>query len=148
MKERKENIKRFFRQYEDGLAEALAGNANTEAIAGAFANCFVEANPFGVTCGKNDEEFHHAIPKGFEFYRSIGTKNMKIVSVHTTVLDDFHCMSTVHWEAFFETKDGPKVDIQFEVIYFLQSINEQLKIFAYITGDEQGELRKRGLVES
>lgn len=125
MKEHKENIERFFSQYEDRFAEALAGNANTEATAGAFARCFVEANRFGVTCGKNDEQFHHAIPQGFEFYKSIGTKTMKIVSIHTTVLDDFHCMSKVGWEAFFETNDGRKVDMQFEIIYFLQTINDR-----------------------
>jgi len=38
------------------------------------------------------------------------------------------------------------VNIDFDVIYLLQYRDQHLKIFAYITGDEQAELQKNGLI--
>jgi hypothetical protein len=36
--------------------------------------------------------------------------------------------------------------IEFDVIYFVQIIGEKPKIFAYITGDEQGASREKDLI--
>jgi hypothetical protein len=55
-------------------------------------------------------------------------------------------MAKVHWQAIYNKKDKSKESIEFDVIYFVQTVNDQLKIFAYITGDEQGVLRERGLI--
>jgi hypothetical protein len=123
-------------------------SVNVEATAAAFADCVLAANPVGVNCGRNDEEFRKQIPKGFEFYRSIGTKSMTIKSLTTTSLDDYHSMIKVHWEAFYWKLDGHEDLIDFDVIYLVQMIDETPKIFAYITGDEQKVLRERGLIES
>ncbi len=139
-------LKEFFREYEARFNRAMAGSIETEATANAFASCFLEANPFGVNCGKNDDQFRAVIPRGYEFYRNIGTKSMKIASLDITPLDDYHSMAKVHWQAIYRKKDGSEECIEFDVIYFVQTINDQLKIFAYITGDEQGVLRERGLI--
>jgi len=139
-------LKEFFREYEVRFNKAMAGTIDTEATANVFASCFIEANPFGVNCGKNDDQFRAMIPKGYEFYRSIGTKSMKIASLKITSLDDYHSMAKAHWQAIYNKKDGSEESIEFDVIYFVQGINDQLKIFAYITGDEQGVLRERGLI--
>lgn len=141
-----QKLKEFFREYEARFNKAMAGTIETEATANAFASCFIEANPFGVNCGKNDDQFRVMIPQGYDFYRSIGTKSMKIVSLEITSLDDYHSMAKVHWQAIYNKKDGSEESIEFDVIYFVQTINDQLKIFAYITGDEQGVLRERGLI--
>jgi cytochrome c1 len=68
----------FFAAYETRTNSALQEKpeVDVEAVAGAFTDCFIEANPKGVICGKNDEEFRAAIPKGFDFYRSIGTQSV------------------------------------------------------------------------
>ncbi len=141
-----QKLEEFFRGYEARFNKAMAGTIDTEETANAFASCFIEANPFGVNCGKNDDQFRIMIPKGYEFYRSIGTKSMKIVSLGITLLDDYHSMAKVHWQANYMKKDGSEESIDFDVIYFVQMINDQLKVFAYITGDEQGVLRERGLI--
>ncbi len=140
------NLEKFFMEYEARFNRAMAGTIDAEGTANAFASCFIEASPFGVNCGKNDDQFRIMIPKGYEFYRSIGTKSMKIISLDITSLDDFHSMAKVHWQAIYLKKDGSKESIDFDVIYFVQMISDQLKIFAYITGDEQGVLRERGLI--
>jgi hypothetical protein len=141
-----QSIKAFFTAYESRFNASLAGNIDVEGTMRSFANCFVEATPAGITCGKNDEQFREAIPKGIEFYRSIGTTEMKILAMDITVLDDFHAMAEVYWEAIYNTKDGKEEVIEFTVIYFVQGLNDQIKIFAYITGDEQKVLRERGLI--
>lgn len=42
--------------------------------------------------------------------------------------------------------DGSEVTIPFDVIYLLQLLGGQPKIFAYITGDAMGVLREHGLL--
>lgn len=141
-------LKDFFAAYEARTNKALQDppEVDAEATADAFAECFVEASPKGVSCGKNDEQFREVIPKGFDFYRSLGTKAMKIVSLETTPLDDLHAVARVHWEAFYERKDGRKERIGFDVIYLVQQLGDKPRIFAYVTGDEEQLYREKGLV--
>jgi hypothetical protein len=99
-----------------------------------------------VNCGCNDEAFRDAMLKGYAFYKNIGITSMNIVSKKITVLDDFHSMARIHWQSNYIKKDGLKGNIEFENIYFIQTINDQHKVFAYITGDEQAALKNIGLI--
>ena len=141
-----QEIRQFFIAYESRFNASLTGTVDIEGTIQSFADCFVEASPMGIQCGKNDARFQEAIPKGYEFYRSIGTTAMKITAMDITLLDDFHAMTKVHWQAFYDKKDGAKETIEFTVIYFVQVVNAPIKIFAYITGDEQKVLKERGLI--
>lgn len=140
-----DEIEQFFANYEKRFADGLAGNPVAEETTKAFADFFVEASPVGVSGGKNDAAFLEAIPKGYEFYRSIGITKMEIRQLDITELNDLHYMVEVYWESFYE-KEGKTDSIEFSVIYFLQNLNGALKVFAYITGDEQAVLKERGLV--
>ncbi len=142
MKEIHLEIEKFFEAYERRFAEGLAGNPDVEGTTSAFANFFVEASPVGISGGKNDDAFRESVPKGYDFYKSIGTTEMKINQLDITELDDMHIMVEVYWEASYQTSET----IAFNVIYFLQYRNETLKIFAYITGDEQKVLQEKGLI--
>lgn len=139
-------IDAFFSDYEKLFNRSLKETVNIERTVKAFANCFVEASPAGIICGKNDDEFRKRIPQGYEFYKSIGTQSMKIRSKETTQLDDLHNMTKVYWTANYRKKDGKEEDIDFSVIYFTQIQKGEPKIFAYITGDEQQVLKERGLI--
>jgi hypothetical protein len=138
----------FFAQYSArfnrGLGETPAVDA--EGTAAAFTDCFLAANPAGVWCGKNDEQFLAQIPQGFAFYRSIGTQSMTIDGLDITPLDDLHAMVRVHWNSRYIKQDGSEVAIPFDVIYLLQILDGQPKIFAYITGDEMQVLKEHGLL--
>ncbi|QEC44280.1 hypothetical protein [Pseudobacter ginsenosidimutans] len=140
-------IKAFFTAYEKRYADALAGSIDVEATAAAFAEEFIEANPFGVHAGRNDEELRKVIPKGMEFYREIGTKSMEVGNLSITTLDPLHYLAKVHWRATYRQKDKDDLLIEFDVIYFLQDIGQKLKIFAYITGDERGVMKEHGLID-
>lgn len=142
-----DKIDAFFDAYARRFNEALTGKEpDIEATVNSFAGCFIEASPLGVNCGKNDESFREAIPKGNAFYKSIGTESMNIESKQVTELDDYHFMVKVRWNSAYRKQDGSPEIIDFDVYYFLQYREEQLKIFAYITGDEQKVLKERGLL--
>ena len=141
-----EKINSFFAEYENIFNRSITNTPDVDAIVQVFADRFIEASPLGVHCGTNDDTFREVIPKGYAFYKSIGTTSMKITAQQTTSLNEWHYMTRVAWHAVCKKKDGKEVAIDFEVIYFTQYLNEQLKIFAYITGDEQKVLREKGLV--
>ena len=84
-----------------------------------------------------------------EFYRKIGTQSMNITDRQITQLDEFHWMVKVHWKAEYLTRAEKRETIEFDVIYFVQILNddETPKIFAYITGDEQRVMREHGLID-
>ncbi len=148
MKNHQQKLHQFFTAYEAHFNHALQGIAeeDVEGTLAAFADYFIQASPMGVNCGKNDDQFRAAIPQGYAFYRRIGATAMRVKALEITALDDFHAMAKVHWDARYQKKDGQPRQIEFDVIYLLQLIDETPKIFAYITGDEQKILQAQGLV--
>jgi len=143
----KTEIDHFLNAYANRFNKALKiGISDVEGTADSFAEHFIEANPNGVTCGKNDDNFRLAIPKGYAFYKSIGITSMNILSKEITLLNNHHTMAKVHWQSAFTRKDNSQGEITFEVIYFIQSIKGEHKIFGYITGDEQKGLKEAGLI--
>lgn len=137
----------FFAAYEKRFNDALQGETDVEGTANAFGPFFVEASPAGIHGGSNDQEFRKKIPQGMDFYRHIGTDAMEIISQDVTPLDDLHYMVKIHWKATYKNKDNTELAIEFDVIYFLQNKEGQLKIFAYITGDEDKVMREHGLIQ-
>lgn len=144
----KYSIERFFDAYAARFNAALTGaGVSLDETVKAFAPCFIEASPLGLQCGKNDDALRESIPKGYEFYRSIGTQSMKIEKKEITILDEYHAMVKVWWLAAYAPEHKDPFTISFAVFYFLQHLKENLEIFAYITGDEQKVLKEHGLVE-
>jgi hypothetical protein len=141
-------IETFFDAYAERFNKALGANPtdDVEGTINAFADCFIEASPLGVSCGQNDDNFRAQIPKGNAFYRGIGTQSMKIHALNITPLDDYHVQAKVHWQADYKKKDGSKDTIDFDVIYFLQVLEGTPKVFAYITGDEQKVYKEKGII--
>jgi hypothetical protein len=143
-------INGFFEAYENRFNDSLTtGKVDVKATARSFAKCFIEASPLGVNCGKNNFIFRWMIPRGYAFYRKIGTKSMKILSKEITRIDAFHSMVKVRWSSHYKRQsDGSPITLDFDVTYFLQHINDDIKIFAYVTGDEQKILREMELIRS
>ena len=143
----KEKVDTFFNDYADRFNTALkGGDTDIDKVAQCFTEAFLEASPLGVNCGKNNDQFKESIPKGYEFYKRIGIKSMDILSKDLTSLDPYHIMVKVRWETAFQRKDNSEGRVEFDVIYLLQTIMDDLKIFAYITGDEQAVLKQEGLI--
>ena len=142
-----ELIRSFFTAYETRFNNVLKGKEDIDGTVNSFASCFLEASPVGINCGKNDGSFREAIQQGNAYYKKIGTLSMKINTLDITKLDDLHYMADVLWDSLYEKKNKEKVAISFHVKYFLQAKDNELKIFLYITGDEQKVLKENGLIE-
>lgn len=143
---RKKAINDFFNGYEASFNSAIAGDTSLapKTVVESFADFFVESNPKGVICGQNDAGFQAKITEGFNFYRSIGGNSMHILSRNIDKIDNTHSMVKVKWEYTAIKKDNSEAKIEFTNIYFLNSLNDSPKIFAYIAGDEQRALKEKG----
>jgi hypothetical protein len=140
-------IENFFNRYEGRFNAVLSGGEpNIDETVDSFAEWFIEASPAGVIAGKNDEKFRKVIGQGWMFYKDMGIRSMDIRSTQITILDAFHAIVKVHWNSSFERKDKKRGDLSFDVFYLVQKRNEAIRIFAYITGDEQQALKDAGLM--
>jgi hypothetical protein len=149
MQDLEERIKAFFDAYQDRFNMSLSGHAaDIRGTVNSFSKCFVEASPVGVNCGNNNFFFRWGIARGYSFYKKIGTVSMVILSKEISALNEFHSMAKIGWRSTnIRRTDHKEITIDFTVIYLLQHIDENdIRIFAYITGDEQKALKDHDLV--
>jgi len=140
-------IQNFFNRYEARFNEVLSGGEpDIDETVNSFAADFIEASPSGITAGKNDRKFRKSISQGWQFYKNIGILSIDILSTQITILDNLHAITKVHWNSSFMRKNKTKGDIAFDVYYLLQKAGDDIRIFAYITGDEQQALKEEGLI--
>ena len=105
------------------------------------------ADPNGVVCGKNDENFREAIPQRKVFFQQIGFKSAKILNIDETALDERYTMAKVHWHMVFEKEKGNPLDFKFFITYFLFDPGSGPKVVFYIShDDEQKVMRDAGLI--
>lgn len=139
-------IRRFFERYESFFEQSLLGDVDGDQIAALYASEFIAASPGGVMTGKNDESLRLVMAQGYDRYRAIGTKAMRIRDIRLSPIDEFHCVAHVAWTATYAREDLPETSIDFDVHYLLQELDGAPKIFGWIAGDEQALLRKHGVV--
>jgi hypothetical protein len=138
----------FFHANANRFTNAINGETpDIDGTVKSFSECFIAATPLGVTCGNNNEDFKTAMSQGYTFYKTIGVTSMEIVFLETTILDGFHEMTKIRWNCgYSKKKNNSKGNIEFENFYFTQTRENEPKIFAYITGDEQAALKEHGLI--
>jgi hypothetical protein len=145
-----DDIGQFFTAYAGAFNRALGGDADLKVIADHFTDCFIESSPAGVICASNGGEFLKVLEKGYAYYRSIGTKEMSVTGVDSYPICHDHSVATVHWRAAYAPKDKGEIAIDFDVHYLVKKVPgtqaSALKIFGFIAGDEQGALRKAGVI--
>jgi hypothetical protein len=143
-----QRLEKFFADYEARTNRAFADPpiVDTEESAAVYTECFIEAHPKGVICFKNDAELRKSIPQLLEGQRKLGAKSMKIAELTITPIDDLHAMAKVHWEARYIKQDGAEVVADFDETYFVQTIDDTPKIFAYVAGDQEKLLKEKGLI--
>ena len=142
----KDTLEKFFQRYQRFFMKSLNGKTNGDEMAELYAPEFIAASPFGVRAGKNDAEFQEALSCGYEQYRRIGTKGMRVRSIEMLPIDAFHCVANVAWTASYELTNRQQVDIDFNVYYLMQERNEKVRIFGWISGNEQELLKQYGVI--
>jgi hypothetical protein len=140
------SVRRFFERYESFFNRSLGGDTNMDEVAALYASEFIAASPAGVMAGKNDEQLRQVMAQGYARYRALGTKEMRIRDVRLSPIDDHHCVAHVAWTATYAREDGADITIDFDVHYLVQKLDEEPKVFGWVSGDEQALLRKHGIV--
>lgn len=140
------SVRKLFERYERDFNRSLGGDIDIDEVSTLYASEFIAASPRGVMTGKNDDRLREAMTQGYEHYRAIGTKEMRIRNVRLSPIDDLHCVAHVAWTATYARKDQPDVAIDFDVHYLVQKLDGEPKVFGWVSGDEQALLREHGIV--
>ena len=139
------SVRKFFDRYEKVFNQSLGGRTDMDEVAALYASEFVAASPAGVMTGKNDEQLKQMMAQGYARYRAMGTKGMRIRDVRFSPIDDHHGVAHVAWTATYARRDQPDVAIDFDVHYLVQNLDGELKVFGWVSGDEQALLREYGV---
>jgi len=142
----KDDVKNFFMRYERFFMQSLNGEIDSEELDSLYAQEFIAASPFGVMTGKNDNVFQETLAQGYEQYRKIGTKGMRVREVSISPIDEMHCVAHVAWTATYSVAEKPDLEIDFEVHYLMQELDHKLHVFGWIAGNEQDLLKEYGII--
>jgi hypothetical protein len=140
------NIQELFRRYQEFFRNAIKGEVDMEQGTSFYTTAVIGAAPAGVMVAQNDEQFKLVLQRGFEAYREMGTKDMRIRGINITPIDELHSLARVSWTAVYDRGDDPDKSIDFNVHYLVQQLQETPKIFGWVSGDEQAELKKHGII--
>ncbi|WP_409363405.1 nuclear transport factor 2 family protein [Bradyrhizobium sp. AUGA SZCCT0274] len=139
------SVRELFERYENLFRMALADEIDMDKVASSYAAAFVAASPAGVSVGQNDEHLKQVMLQGFENYRRIGTKDMRLRNVRIAPIDEHHCLAHVAWTGIYDRGSEPDISIDFEVHYLVQQLEDAPKIFGWVSGDEQAVLKQHGI---
>lgn len=109
-----------------------------------FANAFIMAGPKGaVSCNK--QEFLQNAQQAVAFYKSVGQKGAKMMSISQMDISKEYALVKTHWAVYFEkTGDTP---IEFDMSYIVHTaLPEPQIILALAHEDEAEAMKKLGLV--
>lgn len=140
------SVRKLFERYEAVFNKALSSTIDMDEVASLYASDFIAASPAGVMTGKNDNHFTQVMMQGYEHYRAIGTKEMRIRNVRLSPIDELHCVAHVAWTATYARTDKPDLPIDFEVHYLVQNLDGKPTVFGWVSGDEQALLRQHGII--
>lgn len=140
------NVRDLFERYEKLFRTALSDQVDMDQVASSYATAFIAASPVGVSVGRNDEQLKQMMQQGFEYYRRIGTKDMRLRNVRIASIDEHHCLARVAWTAVYDRGGEPDIVIDFEVHYLVQQLEDTPKIFGWVSGDEQAVLKENGII--
>lgn len=142
----KDTLEKFFQRYERFFMQSLSGEIDGDEMLELYAPEFIAASPLGVLTGKNDADFRRALSGGYEQYRKIGTKGMRVRGIEMSQIDELHCVANVAWTASYEVANRQQIDIDFDVHYLVQELNGKLHIFGWVSGNEQELLKQYGVI--
>jgi len=135
-----ESVKRLFEEYEKAFSALdIARSAMF------FADTFISAGPNG-TITNSKTELLKSASQAADFYRSVGQKSAKILSLDEQPVSEQYSLVKVHWGVTFE-KTGEKLT-EFDVSYLMQKIGPEPKIILFIAHqDEQKAMQELGLLK-
>jgi hypothetical protein len=140
------DVRRLFARYEGVFNASLRGDVDLDEASRLYASEFIAASPAGVMSGRNDEKLKQVMAQGYDRYRAIGTKEMRVRGLRISPIDEHHCIAHVAWRAIYDRKDHVDVTIDFDVHYLVQRLGAEPKVFGWVSGDEHALLKERGII--
>lgn len=140
------SVRKFFERYERFFNQSLSGDTDLREVATLYASEFIAASPSGVMTGKNDDQLKQVMAQGYARSRAMGTKGMRMRDIRLSPIDEHHCVAHVAWTATYARQDRADETIDFDVHYFIQKLDDEPKVFGWVSGDEQALLRKHGII--
>lgn len=138
----------FFRGYAHEFNEGLHGRFDEQKFSALYAKVFIAATPDAVITGCNNAEFTRTSGHGFHRYQDIGVKRMELEGVTPVPIDPLHALAHTDWKAVYEV-DGNERSISFTNAYLVRlEANGSVKVFGWVTGDEEEAMRKHGIGKS
>ncbi|MBV7481491.1 nuclear transport factor 2 family protein [Bordetella sp. BOR01] len=137
-------VQALFDRYERSFNDALTAEPDLDAIADLYTDTFIAASPAGIVSGNNDDQLKKAMTDGFVRYRKMGTKQMQLRHLRVVPIDPLHGLAHVEWRAIYDIEGAQKM-ITFTNVYLVRIENDKGKVFGWITGDEDAELKKHGI---
>jgi hypothetical protein len=139
-------VRNLFARYHRFFNRALDGDLDPDEGTSFYASAFIAASPAGIVAGKNDDQLGRIMEQGYERYRAIATKEMRMRDVRLSPMDEHHCVAHVGWTAIYSRQHAPDISIDFDVHYLVQKLDGEPKIFGWVSGDEQALLKEYGIV--
>lgn len=139
-------VQKLFERYADIANRALGGDMDLDEAAALYASEYIGASPAGVRTGKSGEELKQFLAQTYAHFRAIGTKAMRLRNVRLSPIDACHCVAHVAWTATYARKAQPDVTVDFDVHYLVQQLDGPPQVFGWVSGDEQGLLRDKGII--
>ena len=134
-------IKNFF----EGVEQA-SQTLNLHLIDSQFADQFIFADPNGTRVVEK-QKFLAFLPQRQEFFKSIGHRSTKVLSLDETRLDDQYMMVKAHFLMRFQKLSGEMVEAKIDSTYFLFMKGETPKIVMQMEHEDLKEAMKaRGLL--
>lgn len=138
--DRKSMIKDFFENY-----ASVSMKSEPDLHADLYADDFIAAGPSGSAVYKNDAQFLEWLKRIYDFNKKTGMESIRVISVRDNPISGQYSLAWVKWCAKYK-KTGEEL-IHFEITYLLQFFNNQTKILAYISHEDQEKVMKeRGLL--
>src|SRR5215510_6899997 len=106
-------IKKFF----EGVEQA-SNTLDLNLIDSQYADQFIFADPNGTRVIEK-QKFLPALPKRREFFKSLGHRSTKVVSLDETRIDDQYTMVKAHFLMQFQKADGQTVTANLDSTYIL-----------------------------
>lgn len=141
-----QTVRNLFERYERFFAKGLIDQVDADELTSLYTPEFIAASPEGVTTGKLDETLIRSMSAGYERYRAIGTKQMRVHSLRISPIDEHHAVAHVGWTATYIRDDLPETTIDFTVHYLMQVRGDEAKVFGWIAGDEDAALKEHGII--
>jgi ketosteroid isomerase-like protein len=136
-----ERVTAFFDQYESNIA-----GSDPAAMAAQYGESFVFAGPQGTQAVRRDD-FVKVLPKRQGFFKSVGLRSSRVVTLEETSVDDRCVLVKAQWRLQFESATAPVSALEVVSTYLLQQQPDGLRIVFQLDHDDlSARVRELGLV--